>query len=263
MTETVALLLAMVCLIGILALMVGAHRRPSIGSGERGPFLSLGSAGGFVPGLVATVALTHTPVGDFGSSSDVGALGAGLGVMFAILAVRALSPIRVWAFAIIGAVGTVGAVITFLTLDTSLAGSLWQRLVVLAALGGSVVATSMFSGRWGSWDRLRDEPLAIFGALEVLIFLSAPLGVQLSSTSAPTVGVLAATVGSALLGIMIKFSPGFVIGLAAFAIALSSVAVATYVYLPVNGPGHSIVLLLAYVASYVVTALVMKPFHAK
>lgn len=146
-------------------------------------------------------------------------------VLATILAVLcAVTPRATWAFDLIGAAGSVALLGVLVAAPVCSGGS---RLVFLGGvvtlallLGGAVLL-----GRLASGSRAFPA-LLIFGLLDVLRFVSAPLGVDW--TDGATIGSWAVSVGVVLaMGVLVGFAPRLVLPLLAIGITAVELWAAT------------------------------------
>lgn len=206
-------------LIAILRLMLpGMRKRGYAAKTTRGLGSYEASDGNrLAGGIVATQAINAwLDLGPAGTAA--GALTGG--VIGAIAAVLPRKPLGI-VFQLIGAAGIIGVLIGFTT-DSICSGlALENRIVILVVLAFSALIGAVLAGVWG---RLRAAPLlALFGTLEILIFLGQPFGVTLFQEGA--IAALAPIALAGLLGFFGGLMPGVVIGLAAVGIGFATVAV--------------------------------------
>lgn len=226
MSEAIGLIVVAASMAAVVVFMFRGLRSPSGTTG--GLFAGFGgtsSLEGFGGGLLASVAsatmLAHTSAGVGGAAS----VGAALGVAYFLLTrLRLTQGIRI----VSGAAGTAGfvALVVFLFAGSGCAViPLWQRLVILGLVvvcGGLGALGSVLLAR----PRI-PSMLAVFGALKIAVFLSAPLGVSL--VSLPVQAWVIAFAAASLLGALSALAPQFVIGLAAAVIGVAVLGVGTVV----------------------------------
>lgn len=227
MHQTIGLILVLLCASAVVVFMVRSLM-PATRSDHDGPFAGFGSTGtvsGFGGGLVAAVAAATTLHGTGAGAAGAAAVGAALGLAYSVLTALGLTVgIRIVA-ALVGTTGFV-ALVTFL-----LAGSgcavvpLWQRLLIL----GLIVFWGV-AGAVGSAMIARPRipsTLAMFGALKIAVFLSAPLGMSLLTL--PDHAWPVAVVAAAFMGVLSTIAPQFLIGLAVAVIGVTSLGVGVVV----------------------------------
>jgi len=154
-----------------------------------------------------------------------------------------------------GTVGIIGTVIGFVS-DVQCGGAaLHARLLSLAVLAGAALVGALVAVGTG---RLRSSSaLAGFAALEVLVFLSTPLGISIVDTSGW--GITASLVIAGLFGFFAFIAPRIIIGLSAVAVALITVGVAATAGVACGAQQwDAIAAIAAFTVSYLVCASVAR-----
>ena len=215
----IELLLVCAFLVGVLALMVPRLRRGRGASSLAGlrRYRSPDDLGGYLGGMLAALAVASfcTAVGTLTATSVT--IGALMGIAWVI--VRPFAFLRGVLAGSTGVLGIVGTVLGFFSDAQCGDVALSARLASLAVLA---VAAAIGAAIAGVTGQLRPSgALAGFAALEVLVFLSTPLGVSVLDTSG--LGVVASIVISALFGFFSFLAPRVVMGLGAVAVGLTSV----------------------------------------
>jgi len=218
MTEIMSYTVLFVAIFGILLLMVPGMR-PKSGKAHRLSTLrryrSPDDGGGIAAVVVAAFAAGQL-VADTDSASQVGAL---LGVTLAVLSMsKSLRPTRNLLVGALGVAASFAAAAEFVTTvplcstvpDTS-------RWLMLGALLTTFTAGSLAAL---TASRLRPHAgLALFGVLDILTFLAAPLGTSVLQTSGGVVQIALA----AVLGIAATYAPRPIIGLTAVAVTVATI----------------------------------------
>lgn len=221
----IELLLVLVFLIGVLALMV-----PRLRSGRGASSLAVlrryrspDELGGYLGGMLAALAVASFCTATGMLTATAVTVGALMGIAWVI--VRPVAFLRGVLAGSTGVLGIVGTVLGFFS-DAQCGNiALSARLASLAVLA---VAAGIGAAIAGVTGRLRpSSALAGFAALEVLVFLSTPLGVSVMDTSG--FGVVASVVIAAVFGFFAFLAPRVVMGLGAVAVGLTSVGAAATV----------------------------------
>lgn len=221
----IELLLVLAFLVGVLALMVPRLRRGPAASSLAGlrRYRSPDDLGGYLGGMLAALAVASfcTATGMLTATSvTVGAL---MGVAWVI--VRPFAFLRGVLAGSTGVLGIIGTVLGFFSDAQCGNVALSARLASLVVLA---VAAAIGAALAGVTGRLRPSgALAVFAALEVLVFLSSPLGVSVIDTSG--FGVVASIVIAAVFGFFAFLAPRAVMGLGAVAVGVTSVGAAATV----------------------------------
>lgn len=160
-----------------------------------------GSAVGFLEGLIAVLALSElAAIGDASSGAFSG--GALLGGAAALgLVVRRWWPGELGLGLLYGILGLVASVPAMARLfdasECDVGVDHWMRIAALVVLavtwGGGLIAGLLF--RWAGSRRPASAGLALFGAIEVVVFMSGPVGVGISPQVAGLLIAAAAVLG--------------------------------------------------------------------
>lgn len=208
-------LIVLFVLVAILALMV-PRLRPTTGSMALNRYGAPNATPGGVSGAVAAVALASF----CGTIGVIAATAVTVGVLVGLSTAMLRGLPRQVLLGACGLLGSIGAVLGYLA-DASCTGDLYVRLLALglmaiAAAGGGVVA--VVTGRLAP-----ASALAAFATIEVLAFLSSPLGASIFDTS--VLGVALAVIVAASFGFFAFVAPVVVIGLGAVAIGVASLGI--------------------------------------
>lgn len=284
MGDVVKLAVLAIVLVGVLAFMLRGLR-PRGGPGSAGaksvdqlPRYTSGPAtSGFVTGFVTAMAVILFVRSSAPTVSEAGAALA-CGVFFAVFSGRGSLTLR---SIVAGAAGLLGVIPSFQQLQGGGQCSAADPFFSLA-MGGLLVAVvvgaTVFSSRVNRtpgyrWATLAGNglarwlllPSAVFGGLQVILFLTTPLGVSLSLTSSPAMGATLGVVGSVGFGLLAGFVPGLAILLGGAAIAVTQILVEAMwgsACLPPLGVG-AVVPLVVFVVAYVVVTFVIDPFRRR
>lgn len=213
-------LLLLVCFVAVLAVVVVRARGGVAASSPAGLALYRGpeATAGVFAGLIGTLAVVQiaTPA----ASGSGAALGAGCGVLFALLSGRLARRIRGVLLGVLGVAGSVAAVVGVLTAGCS-ALPFPVRLLTLLLVAIPAAITILAAALTGRL-RLRSA-LAVFGVVEIVAFLSTPFGVSLVDTMAPA--WMVACVAAGLLGAAAGVAPDLVIGLTGLGLSVATFVV--------------------------------------
>lgn len=186
-------------------------------------FGGIGDRGGFVGGLVGSFAVATTLSGTSAGAGGGSAAGALLAVAYFLLTrLRLPAGIRIVS-GLVGTAGLVSLTVTVVSGQRCTAIPFWHRvlvigLIVVAAALGTVASLMMGRPRIPS-------TLALFGALEIVVFVSSPLGVSLINL--PVAAWIVAFAAAVLLGALGALAPQFVIGMTGAVIVVATVMSAT------------------------------------
>lgn len=224
MTDLIGLIVVALSIATIIVFIFrGAAPVGSAAVGLFAGFGDIGDRGGFAGGLVASFAVATTLSGTSAGAGGGSAAGALLAVAYFLLT-RLRLPVGIRVVSgLVGTAGFIALVVTLVAGQGCTAIPVWQRilvigLLVLAAALGTVASLVMGRPRIPS-------ALALFGALEIVVFVSSPLGISLLDQ--PVAAWIVAFATAVLLGALSALAPQFVIGMTGAVIAVATVMSAT------------------------------------
>lgn len=266
MTDLLVLALVGVVLVATLTWVVRAGR-PS-GEAARswagvprydGPSRSSAALGGMVSAVAVTSAVSLTNA----SAATSASVGAILGALVAILVAVEARAVLTILFSVAGGLGVTSVILRFLGADDCSAVEAAARILAIILLVGAFSLGAVMTILGG---RFRPHSvLSAFGAVKVLIFLHAPLGVQLADVG--LAGWLLAPAAAVVFGVGAVIAPDLVIGASAIAVGLTSIAVIASLGAPcsLSADPREFLVVACYLAVFVVVRMIarMAPVGAR
>jgi len=257
--EILALLVVFAAVSGVMVLLLGGLRpstaTPRIGTAADGPPI------GWISPFVAMLAVSSIVELAGSTELDAARLGAGFGVLafLCTLGGRGVQWLVDGLGSVAGAVATGLVVVGYLEGTTCGPAALTTRIVSVVLMA-TLFCFSLLHTALLRPGQLRKVGLAAFGAVEAMVFLASPLGVELAGWGA-VVSTLVALVLGAVAGAM----PDLVVYVVAPGLGLvllgTTVAVGDACTVPGTSPG--VVLAVAFAAVLFVLSLLALPLRRR